>query len=93
MRPNLTSQPMTYRDAFALLVMSRGGDVTAAFEKPQSTDGARQGKAVPVSVHGGASTSHARKVADQWHTANMSKDWAKSTGSDPAAIAWLMSGD
>ncbi len=84
---------MTYRDAYALLVMSRGGDVAEAFKRPKSTDGVSYGRSVPVEVHGGASTSRKRKVADSWHTANMPKDWAKSTGSDPAAIAWLMSGD
>lgn len=90
------SQPATYHDLICALLIARGKDPGALTEsKPvrRRRDGVHRGRPTPVTVHGGRSSSTARKVADDWHTANMPKDWAKTNGSSAEAIAWFMSGD
>lgn len=87
------SQPATYHDLICALMLSRGKDpaqLTADARRPAPK---RRGRAAPVTVHGGTSTPHMERIADQWHSANMASDWAKKTGSRPEAIAWLMKGD
>lgn len=88
----LTSQPATLNDLLSMLLLSRGNMTPLGSQQPQPKRH-RSPRAAPVTVHGGQSTAHMRKIADDWHTTNMPKDWAKTTGSSPEAIAWLMSGD
>ena len=42
---------------------------------------------VSVSVHGGSMTPAVRQAAETFHAANTTREWARRTGSDPAAIA------
>lgn len=44
----------------------------------------------PVRVHGGASTPEIEARARDWARAGLAGDWARSTGSDPAAVARAM---
>ena len=89
----ILSQPATYHDLLCSLLMARGKDPAKLTQSEPRRRAPGRGRAAPVTVHGGRSTPQMEAMADQWHSANMAKDWAKRTGSDPEAIAWLMRSD
>lgn len=94
---SISSQPASLHDLMHVLLMSRGVDPGSLNQtQPPGRPHApmsRAGRQAPVRVHGGQSTPQSRSIGDAWHSANLPRDWAARTGSDPAAIAWATSED
>lgn len=96
-RRAILGQSASFNDLIHVLLMARGINPDDIANKPART-GDRAPKVpkrapAPLSVWGGRQTQAMKDAADHWDRANMPKDWATRTGSDPRAIAWLMDPD
>ena len=90
----MLSRPVNYHDTIQGLLLSRGIKPSEAGGKaPKAKAPAHlpRKQARQVNVVGGPCNEGIEMAAAAWKRQNLGKHMARKTGSDPAAVEWLLS--
>lgn len=82
----MLAQPATLSDHLVIANLARGIPLDPK-DRHKTKSRSRGAK---VKVHGGEMTEDIQRMADQFHVNSMQGDWARSTGSSPAALKWAL---
>ena len=86
----MLSMPSTYQDLLQAALVYRGKSPADVLGK---SGGPPMAPTAPVTVVGGKLTPQIEMMANAWGRAQLPALWARKTGSDPALIRRLMSGE